>query len=92
MDIRLDVDRIDNAEALDPAVKVVRNAVNSALPQGPLKDALNGVWLGHPVHPVAVQMPVGAWTSAAVLDAVPAAGPAATLLIGVGTLSAARPY
>ena len=34
----------------------------------PLKDILNGTWLGHPVHPVVTDVPVGAMTVAAVLD------------------------
>ena len=34
----------------------------------PLKDVLNGTWLGHPVHPVVTDVPVGAMTVAAVLD------------------------
>jgi nitrite reductase/ring-hydroxylating ferredoxin subunit/uncharacterized membrane protein len=34
----------------------------------PLKDLLNGTWLGHPVHPVVTDVPVGAMTVAAVLD------------------------
>jgi nitrite reductase/ring-hydroxylating ferredoxin subunit len=37
--------------------------------RAPLKDALNGTWLGHPVHPVVTDIPVGAMTLAAVLDA-----------------------
>ena len=35
----------------------------------PLKDVLNGTWLGHPLHPVVTDVPVGAMTVAAVLDA-----------------------
>lgn len=34
----------------------------------PAKDLLNGTWLGHPVHPVVTDVPVGAMTVAAVLD------------------------
>jgi nitrite reductase/ring-hydroxylating ferredoxin subunit/uncharacterized membrane protein len=34
----------------------------------PLKDVLNGRWLGHPLHPVVTDVPVGAMTVAAVLD------------------------
>jgi nitrite reductase/ring-hydroxylating ferredoxin subunit/uncharacterized membrane protein len=34
----------------------------------PVKDALNGTWLGHPVHPAVTDVPVGAMTVAAVLD------------------------
>ena len=33
-----------------------------------VKDFLNGVWLGHPLHPVLVTVPVGAWTGTFLLD------------------------
>lgn len=33
-----------------------------------LKDTLNGVWLGHPLHPLVVAVPIGAWTSATAFD------------------------
>lgn len=33
-----------------------------------LQNLLNGVWLGHPLHPVITDVPVGAWTATAVLD------------------------
>ena len=36
-----------------------------------LRDLLHGTWLGHPLHPVLVQVPVGAFMSAAVLDLLP---------------------
>lgn len=32
------------------------------------KDFLNGTWLGHPLHPALTDIPIGAWTTAAVLD------------------------
>ena len=34
----------------------------------PLKDFLNGVWLGHPVHPAVTDVPVGALTAGVLLD------------------------
>ena len=34
----------------------------------PIQNALHGVWLGHAVHPVLTDVPVGAWTVAFVLD------------------------
>src|SRR5215211_4003885 len=48
-----------------------------------LKDTLVGTWLGHPLHPAVVALPIGAWTSALALDF---AGEerAADLLIGLG--------
>lgn len=34
-----------------------------------LRNFLHGTWLGHPLHPVITDVPVGAWTVAAALDA-----------------------
>ncbi|WP_369916063.1 Rieske 2Fe-2S domain-containing protein [Plantactinospora sp. KBS50] len=49
---------------------------------------MHGVWLGHPLHPAMVQVPVGAWVSAGVLDLMPGQRRAATTLVGVGTVTA----
>ncbi len=35
-----------------------------------IKDALNGVWLGHVVHPILVAFPLGSWTATTLLDIV----------------------
>src|SRR4051795_8514238 len=78
------LDRVADVPTFDKVIEPARRAVNAALrPQG-LKDLLHGTWLGHPLHPVLAQVPVGTWTSAGVLDAIPATRPAATLLIGTG--------
>ncbi len=37
-----------------------------------LENFLNGVWLGHPLHPVITDIPVGAWTATVTLDALEA--------------------
>ena len=34
----------------------------------PIENALHGVWLGHALHPALVGIPLGAWTTALVLD------------------------
>jgi nitrite reductase/ring-hydroxylating ferredoxin subunit len=54
---------------------------------------MHGVWLGHPLHPVFTDIPIGAWTTALALDAC-ANGDAgmrraATFAFGVGLLGAA---
>src|ERR687893_3301501 len=78
------LDRVADVATFDKAIDPVRRAVRAALrPQG-LRDLLHGTWLGHPLHPVLVQIPVGSWTSAGLLDAIPALRPAATVLIGTG--------
>jgi nitrite reductase/ring-hydroxylating ferredoxin subunit len=81
------LDRVADAAALDKAIDPARRAVQGALPQ-PVKNLLHGTWLGHPVHPVVVHVPVGTWLSAGLLDLVPALRPAATVLIGTGVVTA----
>lgn len=39
-------------------------------PIRPIKDLLNGTWLGHPLHPVITDVPIGAFLVAIVLDVV----------------------
>jgi nitrite reductase/ring-hydroxylating ferredoxin subunit/uncharacterized membrane protein len=34
-----------------------------------LKNFLSGTWLGHPLHPIVKDIPIGAWTMAAIFDA-----------------------
>ena len=64
------ISQLEQAEALDRVVGPGQRVARWLRP-GPVRDALNGVWLGHPLHPVLAQAPVGAWLSAAVLDGWP---------------------
>lgn len=83
------VDRLENLSALDPLVNTARSLVERALRPRGLRDVLHGVPIGHPVHPLAVQVPLGAWVSAGMLDLVPGMDKPARLLVGVGLLGAA---
>jgi nitrite reductase/ring-hydroxylating ferredoxin subunit len=78
------LDRVADVATFDKAIEPARKAVLAALRPPALKDFLHGTWLGHPLHPVLVQVPVGTWISAGLLDAVPPWRPAATALIGTG--------
>jgi nitrite reductase/ring-hydroxylating ferredoxin subunit len=80
------LDRLADVTAFDKVIEPTRRVVQAA-PQG-VKDFLHGTWLGHPLHPVLVQVPVGSWLSAGLLDAVPPLRPAATALIGTGVAAA----
>jgi len=51
-------------------------------PIRPIKDLLNGTWLGHPVHAAVTDIPIGALLVAVVLDLL-GYGPAANAAIGV---------
>jgi nitrite reductase/ring-hydroxylating ferredoxin subunit/uncharacterized membrane protein len=53
-----------------PLSQAVVAAYRNAGPVGgALKDALHGVWLQHPLHPVFTDIPIGAWVTTAALDA-----------------------
>lgn len=58
------------------------------LPEGRATEFVAGRWLGHPMHPLLVQVPIGAWLSAAVLDLVPGQERAAKKLVLIGLLTA----
>ncbi|MFF7244560.1 Rieske 2Fe-2S domain-containing protein [Embleya sp. NPDC008237] len=88
MRISTTVSRLEQAQGLDRPAAWLRTLVGR-LPQGPVRDTLHGVPLGHAVHPVLVQVPIGTWLSASMLDLVPRTGPASTVLIAVGIGAAA---
>jgi len=82
------LDKVSATPALDAVAGPVRDAVRG-LPLGPAaRDALRGTWLGHPLHPALVQVPIGAWTSAGLVDLLPHRGRTASLLIAVGLAGA----
>lgn len=84
-------ERIEEVDALDSLADPLQQAIHTVVPQGsPLKDALSGTWLGHPVHPPLTDVVIGAWTSALILDLVGGdeTEKAAERLIGVGILAA----
>jgi nitrite reductase/ring-hydroxylating ferredoxin subunit/uncharacterized membrane protein len=83
------VEEVERAKALDPAARLVKKAVDTALPNATVRDALHGVWLGHPLHPALILVPLGSWMSATVLDLLPGRRrDAARTLVGVGVASA----
>jgi nitrite reductase/ring-hydroxylating ferredoxin subunit/uncharacterized membrane protein len=81
---------IERVRSLDAVGKVLSEAVSKVVRPGRTKDLLAGTWLGHPVHPMLTDVPIGAWTSAFVLDLVGGrqARRAADALVGVGVLAA----
>jgi hypothetical protein len=53
----------------------------------PVKDFLHGTWLGHALHPVLTDLPIGFWTSSLLLDLV-GAGKSAGVLSAAGSAAA----
>jgi nitrite reductase/ring-hydroxylating ferredoxin subunit/uncharacterized membrane protein len=56
-------------------------------PRGP-RDFLYGTWLGHPLHPAVIIVPLGAWSAAMAFDLL-GEERAADLMVGVGIAGAA---
>lgn len=64
---------IESQEWLQPiqekGAELIKNAFAAGGAGGQTaKNALHGVWLGHPLHPAVTDIPVGSWTVAAALD------------------------
>ena len=59
-----------------------------------VKIFLNGTWIGHPLHPMLTDIPIGAWTLAIVLDLIgllfhlPQLGLASSIAVAVGVAGA----
>jgi nitrite reductase/ring-hydroxylating ferredoxin subunit len=61
------ISRLEQAASLDGLVGAGQRIARLIRP-GKFRNALNGTWLGHPVHPLLVQAAAGTWLSASILD------------------------
>lgn len=84
---------------MTPAEEGLQHTLHSAFESAgetgaAVKNALNGTWLGHPLHVVLTDIPLGAWTCAMVFDALAATSKndsldsAADACIGLGVAGA----
>lgn len=86
---------LESAAALDPAADAVQGFVAHVLDGRPaLADVLHGATIGHPLHPLLTDLPLGLWTGALALDLVGGeeAHGAADRLLGLGILVAAPTF
>jgi nitrite reductase/ring-hydroxylating ferredoxin subunit/uncharacterized membrane protein len=83
-------ERVGDLTALDGPAEAVAKRIRDTVPRGPVKDALSGTPLGHAIHPLLTDVPIGSWTSATILDLVGgrAARTGSQRLIAVGVLAA----
>lgn len=82
--------RLEESTATDPVVSRLELAAYALLSSSRRRELLQGDWLGHALHPLMTDLPVGFWTSSMVLDL--AGGrqmrPASQRLVGLGLASA----
>jgi uncharacterized membrane protein len=93
------LDRMIESQAwLDRLAEPWQHVLSGILRPGPvgtpLRNLLNGTFLGHPLHPALTDVPIGSWTFAFladVLDPLPGGQrlrPGATLAVGLGIAGA----
>jgi uncharacterized membrane protein len=85
-------ERLERTGALDRPAHSLASLLRVAIPDGGHRRALlGGSWLGHALHPLLTDVPIGAWTSSLILDFAGgrSAEHAADLLVGVGIAAVA---
>lgn len=82
-------ERLERNEALDSTAATVSARLPEWIVSGRGREVLSGSWLGHALHPLLTDFPLGCWASASLLDL---AGfgrhpDAARRLVGLGILA-----
>lgn len=82
--------RVESSAGLDKAVRLVRPVADALNASRQRRDALQGMWIGHGIHPLLTDLPLGMWMSTSLLDLLGGkpSRPAARLLLGLGIVSA----
>jgi uncharacterized membrane protein len=78
--------------ALDATAEVTLNQKNLVAQQ--VRNVLHGTWLGHPLHPLLTDVPLGAWSTSTLLDLYELStgdetfSPGADAAVGIGLIGA----
>lgn len=85
------IQKIGRAKELDAPAAAVTGWVKATTGSKRVKNALSGSWLGHQLHPMLTDLPIGAWGAAVALDLTGGeeSAPAARRLVGLGILASA---
>jgi nitrite reductase/ring-hydroxylating ferredoxin subunit len=82
--------RLEQAQALDRCAKPLATVVGRLVRPRLVRNALSGTYVGHPLHPMLTDLPIGAWAMSTLLDAVGGRGAerGADMLVAAGVLAA----
>lgn len=83
------VKRIENERSIDRIAGPIAERVSKATAPDTIKNLLSGSWLGHQLHPMVSDIPIGAWSMASALDLLGGKQmrPAAQRLVALGIVS-----
>src|SRR4051794_27694478 len=86
--LRAVVDGLEQNDVLDGAAARLQPAAET-IADGPFGEPLRGTWLGHALHPLLTDVPLGCWIGAGLLDLTGARRfrSAARCLVGLGLLA-----
>lgn len=76
--------RVEDVKALDGPAGVSSRVAGRIVERSGLAKLLRGSWLGHPVHPLLVTIPIGTWMTSAVFDVVFKDATTARRLLAIG--------
>ena len=81
---------IEGDKRLDAVSNPLAGWVKKLTARTAIKNLLSGTWLGHQLHPMLTDLPIGAWVAASVVDVTAGerGADAAQKLVGFGVLSA----
>jgi nitrite reductase/ring-hydroxylating ferredoxin subunit/uncharacterized membrane protein len=84
------LEKLASFEAVDGPAQTLAKVARDLKAPAKLNEALSGTWLGHPVHPLLIVLPMGSWISAVILDWLGGedAETAADVLLGAGIATA----
>jgi nitrite reductase/ring-hydroxylating ferredoxin subunit/uncharacterized membrane protein len=84
------VEQLGSLDAVDAPAQAIAKFVRNLKSPTKVNEALSGTWLGHPVHPLLIVLPMGSWISAVLLDWLGGkdAETPADLLLGAGIATA----
>lgn len=81
---------IEDAQSLEKPVQLMAGIVSRVIPEGRGRSVLSGRWLGHALHPMLTDFPLGSWMSASLLDLIggPVSRTASRRLVAFGVAAA----
>jgi uncharacterized membrane protein len=79
---------VEEVKSLDAPAHASARIASQVVDGARLGRVLRGSWLGHPVHPLLVTLPIGTWMTSVVFDVVFSDVATARRLVGLGLVAA----